>query len=38
MSEEEDIISAPHYSSWIMFARLSLNNNNYPRVIELISL
>jgi len=39
MSEkEEDIISTPYYPSWIMFARTSTNNNNYPRVITYINI
>ena len=38
LSEEgEDIIRAPHHPSWIMFTRLLVNNNNYPRVVIYIN-
>jgi len=39
MSEEEEgIMEATHHSSWIMFARSLLANNNYSRVIIYINI
>ena len=39
MSEkEENTIGVSHYSSWIIFTRLLLTNNDYPKVITYINI
>ena len=35
--EEEDLIGVLHHLSWIIFTRLSLINNNHPRVFNYIN-
>jgi len=35
--EGKNIVDTPHYPSWIMFARISTNDNDYPRVITYIN-
>ena len=36
--KNKDLIETPYYSSWIIFTRLLINNNNYPRVITYINI
>jgi len=36
--KEEDLIEAPHHSSWIMFTKSSLIDNNHSRVIMYINI
>jgi len=36
--ERKNIIEASYYSSWIMFTKLLLTNNNYSRIITYINI
>jgi len=35
--EGKNIVGTSYYLSWIMFARTSTNDNDYPRVITYIN-